>query len=230
MTQSRIAALGAAGALAVGLAACGGGSSDGGGASSGDTSAAQTQTQTTSTQASTTADASGATDGLTPPGTHLALGKQAMVAWVPPSADSITEAQAGYKLGMTVDGIERGTIDDFKNIQLDAGQKQSTPYYVKVTIKSLDDVDVSRDDPDVTLRAIDDRGQGQSRITFFGEFPRCDDKLVPRPFPEGKSYRSCFAFLMPGDGSIDSVEWNDGPSRANEVTPYFDQPVVWGGS
>lgn len=34
---------------------------------------------------------------------------------------------------------------------------------------------------------------------------------------------------MPGGGSIQKVEWNNGPAKANEVTPYFDKPIVWAG-
>jgi hypothetical protein len=25
------------------------------------------------------------------------------------------------------------------------------------------------------------------------------------------------------------VTWTDGPHKTNDVTPYFDHPVVWGG-
>jgi len=29
-------------------------------------------------------------------------------------------------------------------------------------------------------------------------------------------------------GSIQKVQWDNGPAAANEVTPYFDRPIVWG--
>jgi hypothetical protein len=33
---------------------------------------------------------------------------------------------------------------------------------------------------------------------------------------------------MPGGGSIDKVQWNDGPTQdVSELTPYYDAPVVW---
>ena len=32
---------------------------------------------------------------------------------------------------------------------------------------------------------------------------------------------------MKGGGSIQKVEWNSGPAKANEVTPYFEHPIVW---
>jgi hypothetical protein len=84
-------------------------------------------------------------------------------------------------------------------------------------------------DPAIAFRAIDDRGQEQESITFLGTFSRCDEATPPKPFVSGKSYQSCLTYLMPGGGSIQKVEWNDGPSKANEVTPYFDNPIIWGG-
>ncbi len=46
----------------------------------------------------------------------------------------------------------------------------------------------------------------------------------------GKSYESCFAYLPPGGGSIQSVAWNDGPAPASGVSVYFDKPIVWAAS
>ncbi len=46
----------------------------------------------------------------------------------------------------------------------------------------------------------------------------------------GKSYESCFAYLLPGGGSIQSVAWNDGPAPASGVSVYFDKPIVWAAS
>ena len=44
--------------------------------------------------------------------------------------------------------------------------------------------------------------------------------------------RAIFAMVRtdhsPGGGSIQKVQWDNGPAAANEVTPYFDRPIVWG--
>lgn len=231
--KTGIVALGAM--LALGAAGCGGSGSGG----AADTSAA-TQTpatsaaDTTTTAAATpttTTDAGGSASGaLTPPGAKLALGDTATVAWVPPSRFSATGGQSGYRLRVTVESIDRGSLDDFKNIDLDADQKRSTPYYVKLGVEALEDVKAGTDDPDIALKAIDDRGQEQGEVIFFGDFERCDNADVPRPFTAGKQYESCLTYLVPGGGSIEEVRWNDGPSRRNGVTPYFDDPIVWSGS
>jgi hypothetical protein len=211
-------------AIALGVAGCG--------ASTSTASPAPNTAAATTTPPATTANAAAAdttTGGLTPPGTHVPVGQQATVGWVPLDDDNGTGAKTGLKLQVTVESITKGTISDFQNIDLKPDEKNSTPYYVKVRIKALDSkAPTGTDDPDIVLEAIDDRGQQQPSITFLGTFDKCDDKDAPKPFASGKSYESCLAYLMPGGGSIQSVQWNSGPAKANDVTPYFDNPVVWG--
>jgi hypothetical protein len=235
MEVRRIAALSAAAALALGVGACGSSSSNDEGGSSTASEASttatsgKTATETTARKTDTTAAKTGG-NGLTPPGAKLGFGDEATVAWVPPARYSASGGQQGYRMQVSVDGIERGTLDDFKNIDLDADQKRSTPYYVTISVKALEDVKAGTDDPDIAFKAIDDRGQEQGEVIFFGTFDRCENADVPRPFTSGTSYDSCLTYLVPGGGSIEEVRWNDGPSRKNEVTPYFDNPIVWNGS
>jgi hypothetical protein len=82
--------------------------------------------------------------------------------------------------------------------------------------------------PAITFNAIDDRGQQQQSITFLGTFSRCDDPMPPKQFVAGQTYQSCLAYLIPGGGSIQKVQWDNGPAAANQVTPYFDRPIIWG--
>jgi hypothetical protein len=149
---------------------------------------------------------------------------------VPPTQYSATHANKALKLQVTVMSIQKGTIADFQNVDLNASQKKDTPYYVTVRVTALGGtVPPANSDPAIAFRAIDDRGQEQESITFLGTFSRCNEATPPKPFVNGKSYQSCLAYLMPGGGSIQKVEWNDGPSKANEVTPYFDNPIIWAG-
>ena len=101
-----------------------------------------------------------ASGGLTAPGTHLGFGQVATVRWVPPSTYNGQKAQRGLKLQVTVESIQKGSIGDFKNVDLNASERKSTPYYVTVRIKSLDSAPPpGTDDPAISLDAIDDRGQ-----------------------------------------------------------------------
>jgi hypothetical protein len=129
---------------------------------------------------------------------------------------------------VTVESIQKGTIADFSNVDLNAKQKKMTPYYVKVMVTAASNMRWNGDDdPAISFRAVDDRGQTQGSLTFFGDFPRCEEISAPKPFTSGKSYQSCFAYLLPGGGSIQRVDWNDGPTPANGVSAYFDKPIVW---
>jgi hypothetical protein len=148
---------------------------------------------------------------------------------VPPSQDLGTGAHKGIKLQVTVVSIKKGTMADFRNVELNGNQRSSTPYYVQLRVTALSNASVPKDsDPAITFTAIDDRGQEQQSITFLGTFSRCDDPTPPKHLVSGKTYQSCLAYLIPGGGSIQKVQWDNGPAAANAVTPYFDRPIVWG--
>jgi hypothetical protein len=125
--------------------------------------------------------------------------------------------------------IQKGTMADFRNVELNGNERKSTPYYVQLRVTALSSTPPPKDsDPAITFTAIDDRGQQQQSITFLGTFSRCDDKMPPKQFVSGKTYESCLAYLIPGGGSIQKVQWDNGPAAASEVTPYVDRPIVWG--
>jgi hypothetical protein len=231
MKPGRIAAWAIAAVAVPGLAACSGSSPASSGSSPAASSSAGTSAPAQSPAGSQPA-AQGQAAGsgrLTPPGTHLALGGPATVGWVPPSQDLGTGAHKGIKLQVTVVSIQKGTMADFRNVELNGTQRDSTPYYVQLRVTALSNASVPKDsDPAITFTAIDDRGQEQQSITFLGTFSRCDDPTPPKQFVSGKTYQSCLAYLIPGGGSIQKVQWDNGPAAANQVTPYFDRPIVWG--
>jgi hypothetical protein len=195
-----------------------------GGDDSSDEAATPATTQTTeaATTPTTTDDGGGSSagGGHTEPGATLKLGEAAHVTYKPLSA---TDEKNLFEVDATAVKIEKGSIDDFKNIDLDEEQKSATPYYVTVKIENtgkeipLGDSD---GDPDLKFAAFDDRAQEQGSITFLGDFPRCEDTDAPKPFAKGKSYQSCLTFLVGGDGSISDVRWQGSDK-------YIIKPVVW---
>ena len=167
-------------------------------------------------------DGGGATagGGRTAPGTTLKVGETAHVTYKPLSA---TDEKNLFQVDATALKIEKGSIDDFENISLDADQKASTPYYVTVKIENTGEeipLGDQEGDPDLKFGAVDDRGQDQPSITFIGDFERCEDTDAPKPFTKGKSYESCLAYLIGGDGSITEVQWKGSDK-------YILDPVVW---
>jgi hypothetical protein len=120
-----------------------------------------------------------ASGSLTPPGTHLAFGGAATVGWVPPSQDTGNGAHEGLKLQVIVLSIQRGTMADFRNVQLNANEQKSTPYYVQLRVTALGSTPPPKDsDPAITFTAIDDRGQEQrgdahrQAVTWRGRLQR----------------------------------------------------------
>jgi hypothetical protein len=186
-----------------------------------DEAAAPAETQTA--EATTDADDGGgstAGGGLTEPGATLKLGESAHVTYKPLTA---TDEKNLFKVDATAVKIEEGSIDGFKNISLDADQKASTPYYVTVKIENTGKeipLGDQEGDPDLKFGAVDDRGQEQPSITFIGDFERCEDTDAPKPFTQGKSYESCLAYLIGGDGSITEVTWKGSDK-------YIIDPVEW---
>ena len=191
-------------AVSVGASACGDDDSDD-----------EAGTPTTQQEGTVTEQAPSAKK--TRPGATVEIGQTAHVTFKP--LTPITSKKT-YKLDAAVLEIEKGSIDDLEDVNLDAAQKKSTPYYVTVRVTNPGGAVPVKDDPDVRFDGIDDRGQEQPSVTFIGTFERCEDKDAPKPFTKGKSYESCLTYLVPGGGSIQEVGW----SGSDE---YAAKPVTW---
>jgi hypothetical protein len=150
-----------------------------------------------------TATFAGADATTTPVGSVLKIGKPAIV----PYTDSSSKPQVKATIQVTPESITKGSIKDFANIKLDATQKTATPYYMKVLTKNVGRTVLKKARPDLYLDGVDDRGQRQSAIIFFGEFARCSMDKVPAVLKPGQSYEVCQAFLIAKGGSIDGAVW-----------------------
>ena len=194
-----------AGVLALGVAACGSSASSGGATQSATSSAAQTAAATSSAAAAA-------------PGTDLKLGQTATVSF----ATTLKSGEDGpsYRLRVQVESMDRGTLADFNGIQLDAAEKASTPYYVKAKITNVGPgkIATSDNDPGIQIEGVDKTGQTQQSVTFFGDFPKCDEKSAPSSMGAGASFETCLTFLVPG--GITKVAYTGTGS-------YIDKPVTW---
>jgi hypothetical protein len=189
------------------IAGCGGGD---------DSEKAASTPAAEATQASGGASAGG---GPTKPGAELGLGQTAHVKFKPLAANPGDTKT--YEVDATVLSIKKASLDDFKDVSLDADQKSATPYYVKVKVAAAGGaVPTKNDDPDIRFSGIDDRNQRQSSVTFIGDFKPCDNKEPGDSLAGGKSYESCLTFLVGGGGSIKEVRW----AGADET---ILKPIVW---
>jgi hypothetical protein len=207
-------------AIALGLAGCGGGGSS---TSAPVTHASSTPAASTPPASSTTAtppattpvSTTPAASGIAAPGTKLIAGQTATVLYTPP----LTTGKK-FMLKITVESIQKGTLADFNGIQLDAAQKASTPGYVKVRLSDLSpgNASGSNNDPSVAINGVDNTGQTQQSVTFFGTFPRCNSVSAPKPFTQGNSFETCLTFLVPG--GITKAAWIG-------TDNYISSPVTW---
>jgi hypothetical protein len=124
-----------------------------------------------------------------------------------------------FRLGVTVVSITKGSLADFKGIQLDASQKASTPYYVRFKVTNIGQGDLGTN-AEAALEGVDNTGQDQQSVTFIGSFPPCDDVTAPKPFTHGKTWTTCQVFMVPG--GIVGVDYNGGGDEK-----YLTSPVRW---
>jgi hypothetical protein len=221
MTRSFVYNLAAAAGLvaALALAGCGGSSQSqtsaakpASGAST--TAAASAQTDPT-TSGGSSAGATGSS-GVAKPGATFKFGQSATLAYQSDAGGNTPT----YKVAVTVQAPQRGTLADFNGIQLDASEKAGTPDYVQAKITNLGpgSINTSDDDPSIELEGVDDTGNLQDNISFIGDFPRCPDNSAPNPWPAGQSFSTCLTFLVPGGiGKVGYV----GTSN------YLNTPVIW---
>ncbi len=166
-----------------------------------------------------TPEGGGSSSGnVTKPGSEIAVGDTAHVNVS--ALDATSDDAPKHPLDATVLKIERGSIDDFKGIDLEPEQEASTPYYVTVRLEATKGAVPTKDDPDIRFDAIDDRDQEQGSVTFLGSFPRCEDKTAPKTLKAGDTHESCLVYLVPGGGSIEKVGWSGS-------SDYISDPVIW---
>jgi hypothetical protein len=162
--------------------------------------ATATETPTPEATAEATTESSGGSSEVTPLGTTLKVGEAAVIDYT----DSSNNKKSLVKL--TPKDIEEGSKDDFKNIELDADQKTATPYYAHFKVENVGKKDLSGAEPAGYINGVDDRGQDQNEVIFFGDFEACNHE-TPKSLKAGQSYETCLVYLIPKGGSLEGFHW-----------------------
>jgi len=189
-------------AASLALTGCGGGS---------ESPAAKATTLPDASQQTEVPVPSGVT--LTPYGTELAFGKTATVAYKP-------NDQRASVLELTVKSATQGKISDLAGYSLEERTKQSTPYYVKVSVKNVGDGDVGR--TPIPLYLVDNRTPATliNASSFTNTFTKCPSTALPTTFAPQASRDACLVYLVPDHGTMVGVSF-----RA--VQEYA--PILWTG-
>jgi hypothetical protein len=148
---------------------------------------------------------------LTAPGSQLAVGDHAVVAYKP------RQDQVGA-LDIRVTALEKTTIKDFSAWQLNDAQKQSNPYYVRTLIKNVGDTDLGG--REVPLYVVNDQNVLLEPTPFASSFEPCPSTPFPQKFGPGDSVRACLVYLAPDHGDLVSVSF-----RPEETF----NPITWTG-
>jgi hypothetical protein len=162
-----------------------------------------------------------AAGGVAAPGAKFTFGQTAELAFQSSTASGANGPT--YKVAVTVQAPQQGTLADFKGVQLDASEKAGTPDYVQVKITNLGPgtLDTSSSDPSVELQGVDNTGSLQDSVTFIGDFPRCNDATPPAHWAVGQTFSTCLTFIVPG--GINKVGYIG-------TENYINSPVEWAAS
>ena len=191
--------------LATALTGCGGGDdkTSGGGSSSGSASGSATAKPYLPVPDGVT---------LTPQGTHLQVGDEAVVAYHP--RQDVVGA-----LDLTVTRIERTTTKRTMSAwQLSPAQRASTPYFVHVKAANVGESDLGG--RPVPLYVVNEDNLLLESTPFASSFQACPSTPFPAKFGPGDSARLCLVYLAPDHGSLEAVSF-----RPEET---FD-PIIWTG-
>jgi hypothetical protein len=148
---------------------------------------------------------------LTTPGSQLAVGDHAVVAYEP------RQGLIGA-LDIQVRKLEQASIDDLSAWQLSDAQKKSTPYYVDAVIENVGDTDLGG--RPVPLYIVNEDNVLVESTPFASSFKPCPSTLFPKKFKPGASGRFCLVYLAPDKGELVAVSF-----RPDETF----NPITWTG-
>jgi hypothetical protein len=210
MTSVRASSMAVILVSAVALAACGDDTSN--------------ETSSAGAARSTTAQPPATTATVTPPasegaevseaGETLALGTRVVAPYV---VYGKAGASQSTTLGVTVLKIRKGKISDFKDFNLDAKQKRTTPYFVDVKYENLGKLKLQRFLMDPAIEDPD--GQEYKPLNLIilnGTFKKCPQPSRSR-LRGGQSFTLCAPFLLPKGTALERVRFHGDVTK----DPYF---------
>lgn len=148
---------------------------------------------------------------VTPEGTQLAFGDQAVV--------DHREGGSSTLLGLTVQSATQGSVKDFVGFNLDDPYRKNANYfYVRVQVTNEGDKTVGG--YDVPLYGISGNSTLLPIVKFTAPFKKCNTQPLPKRFGPGDRFGTCLVYLSPDKGSLEGVSY-----RPTEDV----EPIEWRG-
>lgn len=175
-------------------------------------------TTTTGDEESTTTEAAGAGGGggeveLTPAGTALAVGDQAVVPF--------EDADEPGVVGITLTALDQGAIEDLAAFEVEEDISTFTPFYARLTIENLGDAALPFANPTSAL-VLDDGAQQSRALILFASFDTCQSESAPGDFGPGATLETCVTYLS-STGAVEALAYTD----INDQVDYFESPITW---
>lgn len=148
---------------------------------------------------------------LTEPGSQLAVGDHAVVAYRP-------RQEQVAALDIVVTRLERTSIKDFSAWQLSDAQQAANPYYVRARIENVGDAELGG--RPVPLYVVNEDNVLLESTPFASSFRPCPSTPFPEKFGPGETARVCLVYLAPDHGDLISVSF-----RPEETF----NPITWSG-
>jgi len=149
---------------------------------------------------------------LTPQGTQLGVGNEAVVAYEP------RQGTVGV-LDIRVTSLEKTTFKkSFQGWQLDKRTLSTTPYFVHAQVRNVGDSDLGG--RPVPLYIVDGDNTLIEPSTFASSFKPCPSQPFPKKFGSGAHLLTCLVYLAPKHGDLTAVSFR--PSQE------FN-PITWTG-
>jgi hypothetical protein len=148
---------------------------------------------------------------LTEPGSRLAVGDHAVVAYRPRQGDVAA-------LDIAVTRLQRASTKDFSAWHLSSQQQRSTPYYVHARVENVGETDLGGDR--VPLYVVNDDNVLLLATPFASSFQPCPSAPLPDTFRPGDKTDACLVYFAPDHGDLVAVSF-----RPEET---FD-PITWTG-
>jgi hypothetical protein len=145
---------------------------------------------------------------LTDQGSELGLGESAVVAWRP----------AANRLGvldLTVRRLQRVPIDALADWQLDKAGRESSLFYVTVSVENVGDQDLAG--TRIPLYVASGPTTLVESNAFRTEFKPCRSRALPKPFATGDKTTACLVYLVPDHGRLTSVTFRPS-AKFNAIT------------
>lgn len=135
---------------------------------------------------------------ITEPGTTLAFGDPASVAYQPNDTRSSV-------LTMRVTKIVKARMADFSQYVLDARTQASTPYFVHVKIGNVGTGDVGK--TDIPLWAVSQADTLIHSSGFTNTFKPCPSPALPATFGPQAQLKTCLVYLIPDHGTLTGISF-----------------------